>query len=117
MTLSRVCETSMVNYEVFGNKFSSGSNEALTAAQVLHASVPDKTSILFRNVVACRSTVNQETGSTRIINEIAMFVCKGPFTSVDFIKMMQYDRSMSNNHWVKYFQSFVPFADREKKEK
>lgn len=110
-----LCEYSMVKYEVFGNVVGAECNEALAAAEVLHASVQDKTSILYENVVAFRSTVDQIDST--ISNKVSLFICKGPFTSEEFMKMMKYDRSFSNENWRKYFKSFAPSAVREKKEK
>ena len=100
-----VSEFSMVKYDVLGNSFVSKCEEALVATEVLLSSVQDKASIIFENIVLSRTTLHSKSIGV-VSHNLVMSICEGPFTSKEFMEMMQYDRSMSNDQWYEYNQMF-----------
>lgn len=58
----------------------------------------DKTSLQFKEVVACRSMIYLKPDKN-VRHEQAMWAHKGPFTFEQFLKIIQFNRGILNAEW------------------
>lgn len=67
----------------------------------------DKAALIFKNVVLSRSTVSFR-GDNTCQHSLCIGHGLGPFSSEQMLNMMQYDRTISNEDWLKHMSPFLP---------
>ena len=67
-----------------------------------------KTSLLFKNIVVSRTTLTMNNNST-FDHVLTVSSFKGPLTSDQFMEILQFDRSVSDDEWVKKFNDLKIF--------
>lgn len=98
-----IYQTTQVKFDLAGQSI------ALTAHHVFPylkkaKVVEDKTSVVFQEVVACRSTcVLNSDGSLQ--HEQAIWYNKGPFTYEQLRAMCKYKEKISNRNWYKHMNN------------
>ncbi len=92
-----ISQHSYINFDVLGSHFDPTFEEApgfLAGLLLSH----EKASLVFQNIVATRSVVYQHTDGS-LNHEHSMWYDKGPFTAEQFMQMVKFDHSISNDQW------------------
>lgn len=74
----------------------------------------DRTSLLFTSVVGSRTIVRTQDGMT-FTHELCMWEGKGPFTSKEFLLMLQFSPQFSNAEWQQHMETCwrkVPYVEQ-----
>jgi hypothetical protein len=124
-----VSEYSLVTFDVQGDTYTKEPSEAIAFAEGLRTMLqrllvaPNAASLRFTNVVACRTLLlnNNTDLRTRVTQgSIAvdvqnsnmshqLDVCrfKGPFSSQQFIQMMQFKKGITQDEWGAHLHEFA----------
>lgn len=95
-----ISECTHIKFDVGANSYSFLAEEAPGFVLGLQVSA-DKTSLQFKEVVACRALVLVQP-ENNLLHETSIWFHKGPFTSEQFLGMIKYEAGISNKEWLKH---------------
>ncbi|GAB4233942.1 MAG: hypothetical protein Tsb0021_13100 [Chlamydiales bacterium] len=98
-----------IKFDVIGNSYVKNVLEARGFVEGLQET-QDKTSLVFSEVVANYSAVIESAEGLN--HNVATWYGKGPFTSQQFLKLLQFEDKISIEDWTKHMQQkLLQFED------
>ncbi len=94
-------EYALVKFNVHGQTYSN-THEGISSFVQGLLLTNDTASFVFTEVVACRAIVMRDTITRDLFHDLSMWNDKGPFTSEQFLQIMQYDHSITNGTWEEH---------------
>lgn len=70
----------------------------------------DKASLIFTNIIACRSTVIKKVDGN-LKHEQTIWCAKSPFDTEQFLQIMNYHSGVLNDAWHQHLESIKPLAN------